>query len=62
VTDQVQNVTDQVQNVTDQVQNVTDRFKLCLCGCGRNVTSQRAKYYDYSCRKRAQRKREKLYK
>lgn len=31
----------------------------CLCGCGRNVTKQRAKYYDFSCRKRAQRNREK---
>ncbi len=46
--------------VTDLVEKaVTDRLKICLCGCGRNVTSQRAKYYDYSCRKRAERKRKK---
>lgn len=32
--------------------------KVCLCGCGRRVTGK-AKYYDYSCRKRAQRKRDK---
>lgn len=31
--------------------------KICLCGCGRHVTGK-AKYYDYSCRKRAQRKRD----
>jgi DNA (cytosine-5)-methyltransferase 1 len=30
---------------------------VCLCGCGRRVTG-RKKYYDYSCRKRAQRKRD----
>lgn len=30
--------------------------KKCLCGCGRLVTGK-AKYYDYSCRKRAQRQR-----
>jgi DNA (cytosine-5)-methyltransferase 1 len=29
----------------------------CRCGCGREV-SGKALYYDYSCRKRAQRKRE----
>jgi DNA (cytosine-5)-methyltransferase 1 len=29
----------------------------CLCGCGREVTGK-AKYYDYSCRKRAKRKRD----
>jgi len=29
----------------------------CRCGCGRDVTGK-AKHYDYSCRKRAQRKRE----
>lgn len=29
----------------------------CACGCGREVTGK-AKYYDYSCRKRAQRKRD----
>lgn len=32
--------------------------KYCKCGCGRIVTG-RFKYYDYSCRKRAQRKRNK---
>lgn len=38
--------------------SVTDREeKYCFCGCGRVVTSQRAKYYDFSCRKRAERKR-----
>jgi DNA (cytosine-5)-methyltransferase 1 len=30
--------------------------KSCKCGCGREVTGK-AKYYDYSCRKRAQRNR-----
>lgn len=29
----------------------------CGCGCGRQVTGK-SKYYDYSCRKRAQRKRD----
>jgi DNA (cytosine-5)-methyltransferase 1 len=38
---------------------VTDRSqKRCQCGCGRIVTGRRL-YYDYSCRKRAQRRREK---
>jgi DNA (cytosine-5)-methyltransferase 1 len=33
--------------------------KRCACGCGRQVTGKRSKrYYDYSCRKRAQRKRD----
>jgi DNA (cytosine-5)-methyltransferase 1 len=31
---------------------------VCRCGCGRQVTGK-AKYYDYSCRKRAQRNRDK---
>lgn len=31
---------------------------LCACGCGRKVTGRKT-YYDYSCRKRAQRKRDK---
>jgi DNA (cytosine-5)-methyltransferase 1 len=31
--------------------------KICLCGCGRRVTGK-AKYYNCSCRKRAQRKRD----
>lgn len=30
---------------------------VCACGCGRRVTGK-AKYFDYSCRKRAQRKRD----
>lgn len=30
---------------------------VCACGCGRPVAGK-AKYYDYSCRKRAQRKRD----
>lgn len=41
-----------VTNVTDQA------HKHCGCGCGRWVTGK-AKYYDYSCRKRAQRNRDK---
>jgi len=32
---------------------------VCKCGCGRQVTGK-AKYYDYSCRKRAQRNRDKV--
>lgn len=31
---------------------------VCACGCGRRVIGK-AKYYDYSCRKRAQRNRDK---
>lgn len=31
--------------------------RTCSCGCGRRVTGK-AHYYDYSCRKRAQRKRD----
>lgn len=31
--------------------------KICACGCGRQVTGK-ARYFDYSCRKRAQRKRD----
>lgn len=30
-------------------------IKYCLCGCGRVVTRQHAKTYDYSCRKRLSR-------
>ena len=33
--------------------------KICACGCGRIVT-HRGGYYDYSCRKRAQRNRNKF--
>lgn len=33
------------------------KSRLCGCSCGRPVTGK-AKYYDYSCRKRAQRKRD----
>ena len=33
------------------------RRDVCACGCGRPVTG-RKKYYDYSCRKRAQRQRQ----
>jgi DNA (cytosine-5)-methyltransferase 1 len=33
------------------------RVDVCACGCGRVVT-RRSKYYDFSCRKRAQRKRD----
>lgn len=32
--------------------------QVCNCGCGRQVTGKQL-YYDYSCRKRAQRKRDK---
>lgn len=32
---------------------------VCACGCGRRVTG-RKRYYDYSCRKRAQRKRDRV--
>lgn len=35
------------------------RTDVCKCGCGRPVTGK-AEYFDYSCRKRAQRNREKL--
>lgn len=31
--------------------------KTCACGCGRRVTGKQ-RYFDYSCRKRAQRKRD----
>lgn len=31
--------------------------KICACGCGRRVTGK-ARYYDFSCRKRAQRQRD----
>jgi DNA (cytosine-5)-methyltransferase 1 len=31
----------------------------CACGCGRQVTGKQ-QYYDYSCRKRAQRKRDRV--
>jgi len=52
-----------VKSVTDQEdKSLTHLHKICLCGCGRIVTRQRAKYYDYSCRKRAERTRKKLYK
>lgn len=40
----------------DLAGQVTPAF-VCRCGCGRHVTGK-AKYYDYSCRKRAQRKRD----
>lgn len=44
------------KSVTDQSRlSVTER---CACGCGRTVTGRRS-YYDYSCRKRAQRQRQK---
>lgn len=32
------------------------RFGVCACGCGRPVTGK-ARYYDFSCRKRAERQR-----
>lgn len=49
------------KSVSDRVEkNVTVQdIKRCGCGCGR-VLVGRKKYYDTSCRKRAQRKREKL--
>ena len=51
-----------VKDVTEQseINSQEQSQKKCGCGCGRNVTLQRAKYYDSSCRKRAQRAREKL--
>ena len=46
--------------VTHLYQNpVTDQdSKICACGCGRIVT-HRGQFYDFSCRKRAQRNRNK---
>ncbi|WP_164969693.1 DNA cytosine methyltransferase [Arcobacter sp. F2176] len=35
---------------------VTDRSRFCACGCKRVLTGNK-KYYDFSCRKRAERKR-----
>ena len=44
--------------VTELQQNVTHQDeKICACGCGRIVT-HRGQYYDFSCRKRFQRKNE----
>ncbi len=39
----------------DNFNAARSQLKYCLCGCGRVVTSSRAKYYDFSCRKRKQR-------
>ena len=48
------------KSVTALQDNVTDQdCKYCACGCGRIVT-HRGGYYDYSCRKRAQRNRNKF--
>jgi DNA (cytosine-5)-methyltransferase 1 len=45
--------------VTALQQNpVTQQDKICSCGCGRIVT-HRGQYYDFSCRKRFQRKKDK---
>jgi len=41
--------------VQDNFNAAESQLKYCLCGCGRVVTSTRAKYYDFSCRKRKQR-------
>ena len=41
--------------VQDNFNAAESQLKYCLCGCGRVVTSSRAKYYDFSCRKRKQR-------
>ena len=41
--------------VQDNFNAAESQLKYCLCGCGRVVTSNRAKYYDFSCRKRKQR-------
>jgi DNA (cytosine-5)-methyltransferase 1 len=32
---------------------------VCACGCGRKLPTKHHRYYDFSCRKRAQRKRDK---
>lgn len=45
--------------VTELLQKpVTQQDKICSCGCGRIVT-HRGQYYDFSCRKRYQRKKDK---
>jgi DNA (cytosine-5)-methyltransferase 1 len=40
----------------DKIAVTSQRNKYCSCGCGR-IVIHRGYYYDYSCRKRAQRKR-----
>ena len=42
---------------TAYVTDLDVTLRICECGCGRPVTGKQ-KYYDYSCRKRAQRKRD----
>jgi len=46
--------------VTALQQNLVTHLdkKICLCGCGRIVT-HRGQFYDFSCRKRYQRKKDK---
>ncbi len=48
---------DQAQPLQLDFEGVTVRRDVCACGCGRTVTGRKT-YYDYSCRKRAQRKRD----
>jgi DNA (cytosine-5)-methyltransferase 1 len=53
-------------NAAESQLNINDQgasqIKYCLCGCGRVVMSSCAKYYDFSCRKRKQRNKDKLVK
>lgn len=55
---EVLTVTNRVKkNVTPRGQIFSEFDKRCLCGCGR-LLSGRKKTFDYSCRKRLQRKRD----
>lgn len=48
-----------VQTVTEAYSQPVTSQAICKCGCGRPVTGKK-QYYDYACRKRAQRKRDRL--
>jgi len=56
VTAREANLFDFVLNESPSVTGPTP--KVCACGCGREPKSSKATYYDASCRKRAQRERE----